>query len=197
MPKKIRAFTFPEMLISITLAALLFTLVNGISYSVSDYSARLIEMSSSARKLEFCVELFRKELGELRRETGNPSFDFLGGEGMLSYATSRLELIARSEIPSGFLRVEWMHDPEKKTLERIVTPVVTDLRLAGKSTRTTLLTNVDKVEFSVFDEKKWFPLTGSLAPIQTAIAVDINIQFVREESPIFGAVFNTAFLLPK
>ncbi|MBF0543688.1 MAG: prepilin-type N-terminal cleavage/methylation domain-containing protein [Candidatus Riflebacteria bacterium] len=192
-----KAFSFVEMLITMALAALLLTLVNGITYSTSDYSRRIIELSTTARKLEFFVELMRKELGELHRETGNPAFDFLGGEGMLSYSTSRLEFIARNDTPAGYLRIEWIHDPEKKVLERSVTPVVTDTRQAGKTTVTKILENVEKVEFSIFDGKKWFPLTGSLAPIDIANAVGVDIYFVKASSPVFGNAFSTAFLLPK
>lgn len=191
-----RGVTLIEMTIALTLTALLLILVNGLLGGVSRWSVHTREASSSARRLEFALEVMRKEIGELRLVASDPQLLLLGGAGTLSYATSRVELIARDEMPNGLLRVDWKFDPSSGQLLRTVTPVSGSSREAGVSRTIPILEHLEKVQFSVHDGQKWIPLSGSNAPVEQPRAIGLELDFVPSQSPLFGSALMTAFQLP-
>ncbi|MBF0498843.1 MAG: hypothetical protein HQM09_01815 [Candidatus Riflebacteria bacterium] len=201
----IRGVTLIEAVIAISLTALLLVLVNGMTSGLARVTVRVREASVAARRLEFCVELMRRELAESRFGTsGNASgtatgtaFVPRGGDGMLSYPTGRGEVIAHDEMPRGFLRVDWHFDPSTGTLSRVVTPIEGWGNEAGSMRETVLLSGVKELVFSIYTEGKWFPLTGTLAPFEKAEAIRLDIGFIPGESPLFHNAFSTAFSLPR
>lgn len=188
--------TLIEMTIALALTALLLILLNGLLGGVSRWSVHTREASAAARKLEFALEVMRKEIGELRLVASDPQMLLLGGAGMLSYATTRAELIARDEMPRGLIRVEWRYEPSEKVLIRTVTPIAGPSREAGVSRSVVILEQLEKVQFLVHDGKAWIPLTGSNAPVENPRAIGLELGFVPSASPLFGAALTTAFQVP-
>jgi len=191
-----RGLTLIEMTIALALTALLLILVNGLLGGVSRWSVHTREASLEARRLEFALEVMRKEIGELRLVASDPQFLLLGGAGTLSYATTRTELIARDEMPNGLVRVDWKFDPDTKTLQRTVTPVSGNSREAGVSRTVTVLDHLEKVQFSVHDGRQWILLSGSNAPVEQPRAIGLELNFIPARSPLFGPALSTAFQLP-
>lgn len=195
-PSRSRGLTLIEMTIALTLTALLLILVNGLLGGVSRWSVHTREASAAARRLEFALEIMRKEIAELRLVASDPQLLLLGGAGTLSYATTRAELIARDEMPSGLVRVDWKFDQEAGDLLRTVTPVAGNSREAGVSRSMKILDNLENVRFSIHDGRKWIPLTGSNAPVEEPRAIGMELDFVPSKSPLFGPALTTAFQLP-
>ena len=196
LPLRGRGLTLVEMTIALALTALLLILVNGLLGGVSRWSVHTREASVQARRLEFALEVMRKEIGELHLVASDPRMLLLGGAGTLSYVTTRAELIARDEMPSGLLRVEWKFDPPTRRLLRTVTPVAGTSREAGVSRTVPVLGDLEKVQFSIFDGRQWTALTGSDAPVEKPRAIGLELGFIPSRSPLFGAALTTAFHLP-
>ncbi|MFZ2960762.1 MAG: prepilin-type N-terminal cleavage/methylation domain-containing protein [Candidatus Ozemobacteraceae bacterium] len=190
-------FTLVEILIAITLTGLLFAILNGVLTGLVRIGSRTTEAIDASRRLEYCVELLRRELGELRLIPTDPQMSLLGGRGLLIFTTTRSELIARTEVPRGLVRVEWRHLPEKRLLQRTVYAVASGVHELGRMVTVDLLTQVEDVTFSSFDGLSWTPFRGVLEPASCARAIGFDITYAKGESPLFQPGFSTAFRLPE
>lgn len=190
-------FSLVEVLMALTLLVILFTLANAALYGMAKISGNALGTMRKARALEFCIETMRKELGEVRFEPGSEQFSLDAGEGFLSYSTTRSEVIARSDMPRGFLRVEWKFDPDKKTLERTVTDLVQRGKEIGKSSTKRLLNGLSRVSFFLHNGKQWDLIRGKPQTLLITNAILIEIEFENGESPFPTRLYKSAFWLPR
>jgi len=197
MPKRNNGFTFVELILAVSLSAFLLTIAGGFLFNMTEFSARAIADSLTSRQLEFCIETLRKEIQESRTDGTDPLYAFLGGDGTISFATSRTEIIARSEVPRGYLRIEWHFDEARGTLGRSVGALSRSDGRAGKTHSIELLKNIERLSFWRYDGKKWFPITGSPTSIPDAVALKLEITFRSDASPVSQQTFSTAFVMPR
>ena len=190
-------FTLVEVLLALTLLSLLFALANGALFSMGRISGKTIASMQKARALEFCAETMRKELGEARCDPADDRFQLTGGEGFLSYSTTRSEVIARTDMPRGFLQVEWKFDPDKKTLQRTVTDLVQRGKEIGKTASSTLLDGLIRVSFEMHDGKQWTLLRGKPTVLPVTQAIAVELEFDKGQSPFSTPIYKSAFAMPR
>ncbi|MFZ5952926.1 MAG: prepilin-type N-terminal cleavage/methylation domain-containing protein, partial [Candidatus Rifleibacteriota bacterium] len=190
-----KAFTLVEMLISLALLAVLFTLLGSMLHGMSRLSRLAEDSSLRDRQISFCFDLIRKELGEMVVIQNQGDYSFISGENFVAYTTTRSELLARNSIPGGVKRVEWRHDPGTGNLVRTVSMLVDGKREAGEPSRTRFFENLDGLEVYIFDGVEWLRMTGisEAMPQTQSIALRLIFKSAPGEKNEF---FESAFILP-
>lgn len=189
-------FTLVEIWVALGLTALLFALVNGLVFGLLKATQISREVGRAGRAAEFCLEMFRKEVGEIRWDPADPMFTILAGAGVLAYSTSRREVIARDDMPRGYLRVEWRYDAGARTLVRRVSPIVAGVGEAGRTVTTTLLDDVLEVRFLRHDGQRWEVLTGGASPLPPSSALAMEVVRPLTSDSAARRVLPATALLP-
>lgn len=181
---------------ALALTAVLFALANGLLYGMARLDVASRTAGRAAREAEFCLEVFRKEVGEIRHDPADPSFTILGGAGLLAYSTSRREVIARDDMPRGFNRVEWRFDPARHVLVRTVSQLAHGVVTADVPRSQALLTGVAEVRFLRHDGQRWVALSGGVGPLEPARALGMEVVQILGEDTRERRVLPAAALLP-
>ncbi|MGM0601623.1 MAG: prepilin-type N-terminal cleavage/methylation domain-containing protein, partial [Candidatus Rifleibacteriota bacterium] len=148
-------YTLVELLISLTLLAVLFTLMGSLLTGMSRISRLAEDDSLRNRETQFCFDLMRKELSEMIVEQKKVNFNFIGGNEFMAYTTTRKELLARDSIPGGAKRVEWRYDAAAKTLKRTVSMLIDGKREPVAPVETSFLSGLESFEIYFFDGVDW------------------------------------------
>lgn len=191
-----RAFTLVEVLISLTLLGILFTLLGGLLGGMSKIARLADDDSVRNRQMNFCFELIRKELGEMIVDQGRLDFNFIGGENFVGYTTTRPELLVKNSIPGGARRVEWRYDAAEKTMTRSATMLIDGKREAAPPVRTTFLEGLAGFEVYYFDGVQWLRMTGISELVPQTLAIAVRFIFDSPDSDNKQQFFESAFLLP-
>ncbi|NLI77781.1 MAG: prepilin-type N-terminal cleavage/methylation domain-containing protein [Candidatus Riflebacteria bacterium] len=189
-------FTLVELWVALALTAVLFALANGLLYGMARLDRAARTAGRTAREAEFCLEVFRKEVGEIRHDPADPSFTILGGSGMLAYSTSRREIIARDDMPRGFNRVEWRFDPARHVLVRTVSQLAHGVATVEAPRSQVLLNGVAEVRFLRHDGRQWVALSGGVGPLEPGRALGMEVVQVLGEDVRERRVLPAAALLP-
>lgn len=191
-----RAFTLVEMLISLILLGVLFTLLGGLLSGMSRISRMAEDDFVRDREMSFCFDLIRKELGEMIVEQGQESYRFLSGENFVAYTTTRQELLARNSIPGGAKRVEWRYDPSAQKLIRTTSMLIDGKREVGLPSVTPFLEGLAGLEIYFFDKVEWQRMTGISELVPQTSSIAIRFIFDSETQTGKQEIFESAFILP-
>lgn len=189
-----RAYTLVEMLISLALLAVLFTLLGSMLHGMSRISKLAEDSSVRDREIAFCFDLMRKELGEMVLDQKKVDFNFLSGENFIAYTTTRDELLARNTVPGGVKRVEWRYDPAAQQLARTVSMLIDGKREAGAPVETRFLSELQAFEIYIFDGVNWLRMTGISELVPQTSGIAVRFAFAAEDKN--QQFFETAFILP-
>jgi prepilin-type N-terminal cleavage/methylation domain-containing protein len=194
LPFRRRGYTLVEMLISLALLAVLFSLLGSMLHGMSRISRLAEDSSVRDREMSFCMDLMRKELGEMILDQKKVDFNFISGDNFMAYTTTRNELLARDSIPGGVKRIEWRYDPALKCLKRTVSTLIDGKRDLAARVETAFLDTLEGFEVYYFNGVDWIKMTGisELVPDCTSICV----RFVFPSENRDKQFFETAFILP-
>lgn len=190
------AFTLVEMLISLALLAVLFTLLGGLLHGMSRISRLAEDNSIRDREMNFCFNMIRKELGEMVVEQKKTDYSFLSGENFVAYTTTRQELLARNSIPGGAKRVEWRFDPGANNLVRTTSMLIDGKREVGAPVATAFLQGLAGFEVYFFDKVQWLRMTGISELVPQTGSIAVRFIFNSDEQPGKQEFFESAFILP-
>ncbi len=189
------ACTLVEMMISLALLAVLFTLLGSMLHGMSRLSRLAEDSSLRERQMSFCFDLIRKELGEMVVVQNQGDYSFVGGENFIAYTTTRDELLARNSIPGGVKRVEWRHDPGTGSLIRTVSMLIDGKRDAGEPVKSSFFEDLDRFEIYVFDGVEWLRMTGISESMRQTQSVALRLVF-KSAPGEKEEFFESAFILP-
>jgi prepilin-type N-terminal cleavage/methylation domain-containing protein len=192
-----RAYTLVELLISLSLLAVLFTLLGSLLMGMSRISRLAEDDSLRERELNFCISLIRKELGEMQVDQKLVDYNFLGGDNFIAYTTTRRELLARDSIPGGSKRVEWRYDPTEKILIRTVSQLIDGKRqIAAAPVKTKFLEGLAGFESYFFDGVNWLRITGISELMPRTGSLALRFVFDDPDEPENQKFYESAFILP-
>lgn len=192
-----RAFTLIETLISLTLLALLFSVIGGLLFGMS----KLVHVTDDAaglnREVNFCFDLLRKELGEVVIKKNDPRFLFLVGRNFFSYATIRQELISRDDVVRGLKRVEWRYYPGKKLITRSTTSISPIGQEVGPTNTVEFLKNTESFELGYFFYDRWHIIDSTSEELENTNAIKITLKFNNDTDDNSLQTVSTSFILPR
>ena len=191
-----RAYTLVELLISLALLAVLFTLLGSMLHGMSRISRLAEDGAVRDREMSFCFDLMRKELGEMVLDQRKADFNMLSGENFIAYTTTRTELLARNSIPGGVKRVEWRFEPAEKRLVRTVSMLIDGKRTAAAPAQTRFFQELKGFEIYVFDGVDWLRMTGISELVPQTTGLCVRLIFPSERDDQKDEFFESAFLLP-
>jgi len=190
-----KGFTLVETLISMTLLAVLFSVLGGLLFGMSHIANLTNNITSRSREVNFCFELIRKELGESVINNMDPRFSFLAGENFISYATIRQELVARDDVARGYKRIEWRYFPDKKVIRRSITPINEIGQEIGSLASNDFLPNTESVDLSYFIDGNWQKIDSKSEILPRIKAIRMTIRFKPDEKNKKESekIYSTAF----
>lgn len=191
-----QGYTLVELLISLALLAVLFTLLGSLLHGMARISRLAEDGSVREREIAFCFEMMRKELGEMVIDQRKADFSFLSGENFIAYTTTRNELLARDSIPSGVKRIEWRYDPGAQVLVRRVSMLIDGKREAAAPVETRFLEGLQSFETLIFDKVNWLRMTGISEQVPQTHSIAVRLAFASENRESGREFFESAFLLP-
>lgn len=191
-----RAFTLVEVLISLSLLAVLFALLGSLLTGMSRLARLTDDDSMRDREMNFCFDLIRKELGEMILEQSKVDYSFVSGDSFISYTTTRPELLVKNSIPGGVRRVEWRYDAAARQLIRSASLLFTAGRDPAPAVVTRFFEGLTGFEVYFFDGVQWLRMTGISEKIPQTHAVAVRLAFASRDEPDRQKIFESAFLLP-
>ncbi len=188
-------FTLIEIMISLLLLSVLLSLLSGMLYSMMKLSNTAESVSGRQREVAFCLDLMRKELGEIVVNNNDSRLTLLAGEDFLSYATTRQELVARDSIPRGLARVEWRFDRQNGNLIRKVFQVPEPGRIQPPETETRFLSDLKQIEIGYLDDETWRIAESDSFVIPKTRGISIVLRFNNAAGNSNQKSYSSSFLL--
>jgi prepilin-type N-terminal cleavage/methylation domain-containing protein len=191
-----QGYTLVELLISLALLGVLFTLLGSLLTGMSKISRLAEDTSVRDREMSFCFDLIRKELGEMVVDQKKIDFNFISGDDFIAYTTTRPELLARNSIPGGARRVEWRYDPAGQRLVRSASMIVDGKRQPVEPVVTDFLAGLAGFEVYYFDKVQWMRLTGISELVPQTNCIAVRFIFNSDDDLNRQEFYESAFILP-